>query len=278
MINFAVNTACKTFIGTLPDLLKSAFIGRFFAYYLLLFLCSFPHTSNACDSRAYDRTASARHIIDGDTLVLSDGRKLRLIGIDTPELARKGRPAESGTDAARLYLSKLLKDKDRLGLKYGPERKDRHGRLLAHLFLEDGSNIQAGLLREGLALPLNIPPNVLFSDCYEEQMLLARAAGRGLWQLPQFQTIRAKSMQPDTHGYRLVHGVVSKLGFSDSAVWLNLNKHLAIRIRRKHLSYLAGLDLNNIIGAEIEVRGVIYQRNKQMRVSVRHKNDLKILK
>ena len=223
-----------------------------------------------------NRTTSLRHIIDGDTLVLQDGKKLRLIGIDTPELARKGRPAEHGALRALSYLSELLGAKDRLRLKYGPERHDRHGRLLAHLFLADGSNVQASLLGKGLAVPLNIPPNILFSDCYERHAREARATQQGLWKLPEHQMIRAKALHPDSRGFRIVRGEVSRVGFSTSAVWLNLGEQLAIRIRKDELSYLPELNLDRLVGKEVEVRGILYQRNKQLRVSVRHGNDLKV--
>ncbi len=281
LTNSAVNTACKAFIGNLPELIKSAFNGRFFISSLVLFLCLLPLVSKAvetCGTSDYDQTVSVRHIIDGDTLVLQDGRKLRLIGIDTPELGYKRRPAESGALAAQSYLRALVKGKNRFRLKFGAEREDRHGRLLAHLFLQDGRNVQASLLQEGYAIALNVPPNVLFSDCYEEQMSLARAAKLGLWQLPEYRLIEAHTLRADSRGYRLVQGVVSRVGFSQSAVWLNLDKHLAIRIRRKDLPYLPLLDLENIVGTEVEVRGKLYQRNRQLRVNVRHGNDLKIKK
>jgi endonuclease YncB( thermonuclease family) len=64
-------------------------------------------------------------------------------------------------------------------LIYDTERLDRYNRTLAHLFLLDGTNIQGKILRHGLAVPLTIPPNLLFSDCYQNISLLAQENKEG---------------------------------------------------------------------------------------------------
>ena len=70
-------------------------------------------------------------IIDGDTVVMGDGRKVRYIGIDTPE---RGDPYYKEATAAN---SRLVKSK-KVSLEYDKEERDRYGRTLAFLFLPDG--------------------------------------------------------------------------------------------------------------------------------------------
>jgi endonuclease YncB( thermonuclease family) len=128
------------------------------------------------------------HVHDGDSVRLADGRALRLIGIDTPELARDGRPDEPLARAARDRLRELLRDSGmRLELRFDREREDHYGRLLAHAYLPDGRSIAAELLAEGLATQLVVPPNEASWTCFRQAERVARRARLGLWALPGYQ-------------------------------------------------------------------------------------------
>ena len=75
---------------------------------------------------------SVAKVVDGDTLRLVDGRSVRLIGINTPELGRDGRKAEPFAVAAQRRLRALVEASNgRVGLVPGRESKDRYGRTLA---------------------------------------------------------------------------------------------------------------------------------------------------
>ena len=90
---------------------------------------------------------AVRQVVDGDTLRLVDGRSIRLIGINTPELGRKGRSDEPYAMQARRRLQALVDASDgRVGLLPGEQRKDRYGRTLAHLYDAQGRNLEAQLL------------------------------------------------------------------------------------------------------------------------------------
>ena len=230
-----------------------------------------------CSTPGYDQQLGIRHVIDGDTIVIEDAQKLRLIGIDTPELGRDSRPHEAGAVAARDFLQAVLAKPGPYGVVLGAESHDRHGRILAHLFLPDGRNVQALLLRRGYATILNVPPNISFSDCYERQLAIAREASQGLWALPQYQTVAAQSLDPGSSGYRIVSGELTRLGESRTSIWLNLGKHLGIRIRRQDLPYFPDLQSKTLVGSKLEVRGRLYRRKGQLRMNPRHGNDLKIL-
>ena len=66
-------------------------------------------------------------------------------------------------------------------LEYDVQRRDRYRRLLAYVYLEDGTFVNAELLRQGYAQLLTIPPDVKYVDLFVRLQKEAREAGRGLW-------------------------------------------------------------------------------------------------
>ncbi len=119
---------------------------------------------------------SVRYVIDGDTVVLDSGVHVRLIGIDTPE---KDRPYYS---EAKEFNRKLVEGKP-ARLDYDIEKTDRYGRTLAYLYLEDGTFVNAEMIRSGYANLYTFPPNLKHTEEFLALQREARQAGRGLWSL-----------------------------------------------------------------------------------------------
>ena len=131
-------------------------------------------------------------IVDGDTLVLADGRIVRLMGVEAPKpfLVRPAADVGMLAEKARRELARLIAGKA-VEIRLGEQQSDRHGRILAHLFLDDGTWVQHRMVDAGFARirpfagedsclsPLRAPENA------------ARLAGRGLWQNPEFTVISA---------------------------------------------------------------------------------------
>lgn len=121
-------------------------------------------------------------VIDGDTLVLAEtGHRVRLLGINAPEMERDGRPAEFLAHKAKAVLAELTRGQ-RLHLEYDQARYDHYGRLLAYLFLPDGTMVNAELVRQGLAHVYSHPPNFRFRDALLAAQRDALEARRGVWQ------------------------------------------------------------------------------------------------
>ncbi len=124
-------------------------------------------------------------VVDGDTFWVDDGSvkgmKVRLIGINAPEPRNNGtRPkAFFGTEST-IYLQRLLKDK-KVRLEYDISRHDRYGRTLAYAYLEDGTFINAHLVRNGYATVMTVPPNVKHQQTFTELAAKARRQNKGLW-------------------------------------------------------------------------------------------------
>jgi micrococcal nuclease len=126
-------------------------------------------------------TVKVDRVVDGDTAkVFYEGRSeyVRYIGIDTPEVDA-GSPGQCFAEEATDENESLLSD-GTVKLVFGPELRDRFGRLLAYVYVGDVM-LNARLLRGGFAETLTIPPNDAESDRFERIEAKARLAGRGLW-------------------------------------------------------------------------------------------------
>lgn len=121
-------------------------------------------------------------VIDGDTLVVTGGRIIRLIGVDTPETKDPRRPVECFGEQAAGYLTAQLKAGASVRLVGDVDQRDIYGRTLAYVYrLPDGLFVNAELLRAGFAQVLTIPPNVAHADTFVTLAREARLARRGLW-------------------------------------------------------------------------------------------------
>lgn len=211
-------------------------------------------------------------------MILTDERHVRLVGIDTPEIYHDGRQAQPGAIKAKLYLQQLLDGATFAGLRYDAERRDRHGRTLGHLFLDNGENIQASLLAEGLAMPLFIPPSVHYANCYADVAARARDNRKGLWSLPDYRPIPVNSLRGNERGFHILRGRVRYLSDSRSAVWINLENNVALRITRPDLPYFNEVFFKQLPGQLVEVRGWLYERNDQLRMRLRFPLNVSIIK
>jgi len=258
--------------------------GRFFVW-ATLFLCIFlpgqsakaastPYQA-ACHTNHYDEKAVVKHVIDGDTVILADDRHIRLIGINAPEIGHDGRPAQPGADQAYHYLKSLLYTHKTINLHYDRQHLDRYKRTLAHLFLEDGTNVQALLLANGLATTLTIPPNLEFVDCYETSAANAEAHRIGLWTLKQYRPMPAEFVTNKDLGYRIITGKIIRVAEGKSALWINLAKNLSLHIANEDLHYFG--KLRGLTGKQIRAQGLLYFSNGEFRMQIRHPVDMKIM-
>jgi len=122
-----------------------------------------------------------RHV-DGDTFVVVGGRKVRLIGIDTPETRDPRKPVQCFGREASAFTASLLPVGERVRLVSDVEPLDRYGRTLAYVYrLRDGLFVNAELVRRGYASVYTYPPNVAHADELVALGRQARDSGAGLW-------------------------------------------------------------------------------------------------
>lgn len=124
-------------------------------------------------------------VVDGDTFWVDDGTekglKIRLIGVDAPEPRNTGTRSRGyfGTESTG-YLKQMLTGK-RVRLEFDVSRFDRYGRTLAYAYLDNGTFINAELVKNGYATVMTIPPNVKYADTFTELASKARKQKKGLW-------------------------------------------------------------------------------------------------
>jgi micrococcal nuclease len=122
--------------------------------------------------------ARVDHVVDGDTVWLTGIGKVRLIGVDTPEVYG---PDECFGQQASAYAKRVLAPGRQVRYRLGVEERDRYGRALAYVYLDDGRLFNELLAAEGYAQPLTIPPNDELSGSFVTAARHAREANRGLW-------------------------------------------------------------------------------------------------
>lgn len=262
---------------------KASFVGAFFVCCagILVGFCALISAVDAAVTCAPDRIdAQVRvtKVIDGDTVLLSDGQHLRLIGVDTPELAHKDAPAQPFGAAARDHLRQLLaQHQNTLKLRYDIERHDHYGRLLAHAFLVDGSSIEAWLQTQGLGTVLIVPPNDWNNACYQTAEQQARQARRGIWALSAYQIIESTQLAPDASDFHLIAGRVQHIGESRHALWLDLEGGVALHIDKKDLPNFRAIPLRDLVGKRILARGWLHRDKGESRMNIRYPAALQVL-
>ena len=134
---------------------------------------------------SFPSEAVVTRVIDGDTVILATNQHVRYLGIDTPEIRKKVRgeweyaPEPYGLEAKTLNVS--LVEGALVQLEYDKIRRDKYGRILAYVRLEDGTLVNAELLKSGLARVFIIPPNDRYADLFYQFEREANDRKRGIW-------------------------------------------------------------------------------------------------
>ncbi len=142
--------------------------------------------------------AKVVRVVDGDTIEVSfSGEKhmVRLIGMDTPESVYNKRTKKQAKEsdmsqkeivalgkAAKRFVQSRVKTGDIIRIEYGTLSKDKYGRLLCYVFLENGAMLNKVIIKNGYAVPLTIPPNVKYKNEFLAAYRYARKNSKGLWE------------------------------------------------------------------------------------------------
>lgn len=253
---------------------KALFISAFFIAQLF----SLPLEAADCPSFKAIESAHIRYVHDGDTVILQDQRKVRLIGIDTPELARNDSPEQPYAIQARDYVRELLHQHGSLvRLMPGQEKQDRYGRQLYHIELANGELIQSALLKAGLAIAFTTPPNQKLSHCYQQAEQQAASKKRHIWSHPKYQAIQARDILPSTEGFHIVQARARHIGESKKAYWINFDDNFSARIDKRDLHFFKDQPLEQLIGKQLQIRGWIRHYKNKAQVTLRHPSALRLI-
>lgn len=220
-------------------------------------------------------------VYDGDTVVLEDGRKIRFLGINTPEVQHRDKLADAGGDEAKRWLTDKLKNA-KVRLEVGVEETDKYDRTLAHLFTEQKEHINLQLVAAGLASVSIYPPELLYVDELVKAQDQAEQAKLGIWGRPEYAAIPVGSLTEAGHpGWTRLVGKVVNIRKTRKSVYLEFSPVLSVaerdafeaRIESKWLDLFP--DVNSYLGKTVEVRGWLNKRAGHLSMLIRHPSAIK---
>lgn len=219
-------------------------------------------------------TGRVKAVLDGDTVLLEDGRRVRLVGIQAPEEG-----ADAGSAAAMLADLALGRPVE---LRYGGAPTDRYRRRLAHLYREDGLWLQGELLRRGFARVYTFPDNRALAAEMLAAEAEARAARRGLWGDPRFAARSPAEADRLIHSFQLVEGRVVRAADVRGRIFLNFGEDwrrdftvtIAKAARRRFDG--AGFDPLALEGRRVRVRGWLRRWNGPL-IEATHPEQIELL-
>jgi micrococcal nuclease len=207
-------------------------------------------------------------VYDGDTVVLEDGRKIRLLGINAPEVQHRDKIADAGGEEARLWLINKLQHA-KVRMEIDAEKTDKYGRTLAHLFTEEKEHINLSLVKTGLAAVSIYPPNLLYVNELVTAEKQAEKAKLGIWQRPEYAVIPINSLTETGHpGWTRLLGKVINIRYSRKYIYLEFSSQVNARIERKWLTLFP--DVNSYLDKILEIRGWLNKSKRHFSLLIRH--------
>ena len=246
-----------TYLQSVVALLKRAsLVGAFF-----MALQTGAHaTTTLCSIKKVPAQQAVHSVVDGDTIRLKDGRRVRLIGINAPEMGGRGGSAEPYAVKAKRRLAALVAaNNGKVGLMLGEHSHDRYGRVLAHLYGHDGVNLEAQLVSEGLAYHVVVAPNTALAGCLVQVEQRARKQRLGLWGRTAF----IPAEQLNKGGFTLLQGRIQSVQRNRGGVWLELGHSVTVNIPLNALQYFKNERIESWQGSKIKTRGWVSERKGQ---------------
>jgi len=197
------------------------------------------------------RWVHVAQVFDGDTFRTDRGERVRLLGINTPEVAHHNQREQAYAKVAKRRLVQLIQGKS-VQLRLDKDHKDIYRRTLAQIYLRDGQWVNQIMVREGLAHVYTFAPNFYWTRALLKAEAQARNAMLGLWKSRRFRVLDAAVVTPRLVGqFHLVRGYVS-----GQQPWRFKMGKLTISIPRKSRQWFGMADRPHN-GQRLLVRGVI---------------------
>jgi micrococcal nuclease len=147
--------------------------------FLIIYFLSAAVTLCAEEQSYHENVYEVKRVIDGDTILLSNGETVRLIGVDTPETKHPDKPVEYFGEEAYRFTKKMVEG-NMVRLEFDWQERDRYGRLLAYVYLLDGTFLNAEIIKQGYGFAYTKYP-FKYLDEYRDHEREARENNRGLW-------------------------------------------------------------------------------------------------
>lgn len=219
--------------------------------------------------------SQVKKVFDGDTLLLDDGEKIRLLGINTPEIDSSLRVGEPLSEQAKEYLQRLVEGK-KVRIESDVTLFDKYQRKLAHLFTEEGEHINLKLVEKGFAAVNIHPPNIKYLDDLTKAQQHAETGRIGIWSNHHYDPAPIEGVvKSKQRGWRRLLGKPLTIREGRKYTRLLFNERVDVRIPKTNLSYFP--DLQYYLSKNLEVRGWVSKRKDKFSILVRHPSALIII-
>lgn len=251
-------------------------------------LCLLRQDAAACTGLLDGPVGTVVEVTDGDTVVLEDGTRVRMIGTQAPKLplGREGFVAWPLAEEAQAALSELALNK-KVQVRFGGEQVDRYERALGHVFVQGEREVwaQQWMVANGLARVYSFPDN---RKCLDELMKAeqqARAATLGIWSDPYYSVRRADNpaeILSREGRYELVEGQVMLAEKAGGTIYLNFGSNwkedvtAVIDKQAQALFTQSGLDPLALGGKRVRIRGWVDSRDGP-RIAITHPEQIEVL-
>jgi micrococcal nuclease len=232
-------------------------------YILIIFILFLsPSLFASCSPHGWDETVTLKKINDGDTVTLKNGRLVRFIGINTPEINHSDlSKSEPYALDAKTLLEKYIRPGDKLHLLYDKTKQDKYGRKLAYVFSKTGRNLALLQLKSGLAMHWTIGKNDLFWRCFQDAERQARLRRKGVWSA--FKPLSASRLEKSDKGYVYVSGRITDLHTDKQGMKFKVDKKLLVTVNNARLKIFKKNNVEILLHEKVLLSGkLIFLRGK----------------
>jgi micrococcal nuclease len=231
--------------------------------------------------------AKVTEVIDGDTVVLDDGTEVRLVGTQAPKLplGRPGYPTWPLAPEAKAKLAELVLGR-RVGLGFGGNEWDRHGRRLAQLWRSDGLWLQGAMVEAGLARVYGFADNRALVPELLALERKARAERRGIWANAYYDILSTRELEQSAEdlvdSFQLVEGRIEEAAVVRDRAYLNFGNDwhddftAVLQPETLDLFLSEGIDIAALGGRLVRIRGWVELYNGPM-IEVTYPEQVEVL-
>ncbi|GIU23865.1 thermonuclease family protein [Shewanella schlegeliana] len=242
---------------------------------LLLSLQVFAAQASLCVPTQFDETVTLDYVNDGDTITLTDGRLIRLIGIDAPEIDFQFPVlSQPYATSAKQFLSKRIKPGQKLLLAFDKRRLDFFGRTLAYVYTQDLQHLQELMLANGFA-KARVYQNDYFWQCLSKVEQTAREHKRGLWSHKAYQAKLTNALsRDDSNKWLEIGGVVTGYERKGQNFELNIDNNLVVMMSQQDIGKFSNILTLELLESPVIVRGKLYFSYGKYRLNAIHPSQI----
>ena len=222
-------------------------------------------------TKTYRSLYRVKRVYDGDTISLVNNQRVRLLGINTPEVEGRHKNSEPGGIAAKEWLQQQL-ESGQVYLEFDEEKQDRYKRLLAHLYLPNGTHLNVALVKNGLAVVNLIPPNLNHADKLIQAQNKAQKEKLGIWSRPEYAPKPLTAITKKYFGWNRYSGTPTSIKKGRKYTRLIFNDKTDFRIANKHLHLFPKLD--TYLDKSLEIHGWMSRKRNRYSILIQHPSAL----